>query len=194
MEQFTVKKIKEELKTVLNCERYEHTIGVMCTAVAMAARYDADMDKAMLAGLLHDCAKCIPSQEMLQMCEECQISVSETERQNPGLLHAKLGAYFAKTKYGIEDADILGAIIYHTTGCPDMSLIQKIVYIADYIEPNRSQAPNLPDIRRLAFQDIDECLYCILEATVDYLKRNKSVVDSITEETYLWYKNKRNQE
>ena len=183
-----LEQFKEEIKHTLDNERYEHSIGVMYTAGAMAMRYGFDVDRAMIAGLLHDCAKCIPSAEKIALCEQNGLGVSEVERNNPGLLHSKLGAYFMKTKYGIEDEEMCHAVTYHSTGCPDMSLFDKIIYIADYIEPNRSKAPDLERIRELAFNDIDACLYQILEATLLYLQDKKSAIDPLTEETYFYYK------
>ena len=91
-------------------ERYQHTLGVMYTAASMAMCHGEDVDKAMIAGLLHDCAKCIPGAQKITMCEEQGIAISEVERFNPGLLHAKLGAFLARDKYGIEDSDILMSI------------------------------------------------------------------------------------
>jgi predicted HD superfamily hydrolase involved in NAD metabolism len=103
-------------------------------------------------------------------------------------LHAKLGAYLAKADYGIDDEEILDAIRWHTTGRPEMTQLDKIIYIADYIEPNRNQAPNLDEIRRLARVNLDECLYTILKATLAYLETKKDVIDPMTEQTYLYYK------
>jgi predicted HD superfamily hydrolase involved in NAD metabolism len=89
------------------------------------------------------------------------------ELQNPtALLHAKVGSFLAKEKYGIEDEDVLNAIRYHTTGRPCMSTLEKILYIADYIEPGRKHASNLLQIRRMAFQDLDKTLFKILEDTL----------------------------
>ena len=114
------------------------------------------------------------------------------EEKNPSLLHAKLGAYMAETAYGVEDPEILSAIKWHTTGKPDMSMLDIIIYMADYIEPNRDKAPDLANLRKLAFEDIDECLYAILESTVAYLKQKDAVIDPMTEETYLYYKKELN--
>ena len=189
MAQYKIDEIKQKVQTYLDQIRYEHTMGVMYTAAAMAMRYGADLEKATLAGLLHDCAKCIPSKEKLQLCEKHSIPVSEAESKNPGLLHAKLGAFLAKSKYDIEDQEILDSITYHTTGRPEMTLLDKIVYIADYIEPNRKEAPNLEKVRALAFTDIDACLYVILEDSLAYLHTKKEVIDPMTEQTYLYYKN-----
>ena len=110
-----------------------------------------------------------------------------------GLLHdAKLGAFFAWKKYGIENEEILRSIESHTTGRPNMSLLDKIIYIADYIEPGRDVAPNLPEVRALAFVDIDACLYRILEDTLAYLAEKGATLDPATEETFLYYKNLKN--
>ena len=109
-----------------------------CAALAMA--HDCPIADAQLAGLLHDCAKCIPNKKKLKMCGENKIPVTEFEKEHPFLLHAKLGAFVAKDKYGIRKKEILSAIAFHTTGKPDMSLLEKIVYIADYIEPGRDKA------------------------------------------------------
>ena len=189
MAQYKIDEIKQKVQKHLDQIRYEHTMGVMYTAAAMAMRYGVDLEKATLAGLLHDCAKCIPSKEKLHLCEKHEIPVSEAESKNPGLLHAKLGAFLAKNKYDVEDQDILDSITYHTTGRPAMTLLDKIVYIADYIEPNRKEAPNLDKVRALAFTDIDACLYVILEDSLAYLHTKNEVIDPMTEQTYLYYKN-----
>ena len=184
--------IRKKLKKTLDKERYEHTKGVMYTAgcLAMANRYP--IEKAMLAGLLHDCAKCVPADEKIKLCEKNHIEISDAEYKNPGLLHAKLGAFFAQKKYGIENEEILRSIESHTTGRPNMSLLDKIIYIADYIEPGRDVAPNLPEVRALAFVDIDACLYRILEDTLAYLAEKGATLDPATEETFLYYKNLKN--
>lgn len=185
---YNIDYMKEIVKENLDAIRYEHTMGVMYTAAAMAMRYDMDLQKALVAGLLHDCAKCISSDKKISLCEEHGITISESERKNPSLLHAKLGAFFAEEKYGVKENDILEAITYHTTGRPNMSLLDKIVFIADYIEPNRVQAPHLEQIRKLAFEDIDACLYMILEDSLAYLQTRSEVIDPMTEQTYLYYK------
>ncbi len=188
MNELKIEKLIKKIEGTLDHSRYHHTIGVMYTAGAMAMRYQADLDSALLAGLLHDCAKGYSSEKKIKLCEKHHLGISEAEKKNPGLLHAKLGAYLAKEKYGVTDTNILHAIKYHTTGCPDMNLMDKIIYIADYIEPNRNEAPNLDKIRYLAFTDIDECLYTILKASLAYLKKKDEVIDPMTEETYLYYK------
>lgn len=188
MGHYNIEKMKSKVAESLDQVRFEHTMGVMYTAAAIAMRYDMDLEKALVAGLLHDCAKCIPSDEKIRLCKEQGIEISKSERMNPSLLHAKLGAYLAKTMYDVKEHDILEAITYHTTGRPEMTLLDKIVYIADYIEPNRNQAPRLEQIRKMAFMDIDICLYMILEDSLAYLQTKNEVIDPMTEQTYLYYK------
>lgn len=167
--------------------RFEHTLGVMYTCSALAMRYSYDLEKAMLAGLLHDCAKCMPNAKKLKMAEKHQLEISNLERKNPFMLHAKLGAFLAKKKYDIEDPEILDAIRWHTTGRPDMTLLDKIVYVSDYIEPKRDKAPNLAKIRQLAFIDLDKALLRILEDTLGYLGDSSEHVDAMTKKTYDYY-------
>ena len=123
--------IRKRLKKELDKGRYEHTKGVMYTAGCMAMAYETSIEQAMLAGLLHDCAKCIPDDEKLQICEEHDIPINAVEYESPFLLHAKLGAYLAETVYEVKDPEILHAIKVHTTGAPDMSTLDKIIYIAE---------------------------------------------------------------
>lgn len=182
-------KIQKKLEKYLDQDRFHHTLGVMYTSAALAMAHGCDIDTAQAAGLLHDCAKCIPNKKKLKLCESYKASVTSFEREHPFLLHAKLGAYIAKDKYGVRDSQVLSAITWHTTGKPDMSLLEKIIYIADYIEPARDKAPNLKKIRQLAFQDLDECIYEILKDTLEYLEENPKDIDSATEDAFLFYKN-----
>ena len=104
------------------------------------------------------------------------------------MLHGKVGAYLAKHKYEIDDIQIQHAIAVHTTGCPHMNLLDKIIYIADYIEPHRDKAPHLEEIRHMAYTDIDRCLFMILEDSVAYLSAMPQDMDPLTLETYNYYK------
>lgn len=180
--------IRKKLKKRLDKERFEHTIGVMYTAGSLAMAYNYSIDKAMLAGLLHDCAKCISNEEKIDICDKHNIPVTPAEMENKSLLHAKAGAVLAKEEYKIDDADILHAIKVHTTGEPDMNLLDKIVYVADYIEPGRDKAPNLEYIRMLAYQNIDKCVAQILYDTLNFLEGRKGAVDPTTQITYEFYR------
>ena len=180
--------IKKKLKKSQDKERYEHTKGVMYTAGCLAMAHGYYLEKAMLAGLLHDCAKCIPNDEKLALCKEHNILVSPVEAENPFLLHAKLGAFLAESEYNITDPDVLHAIKVHTTGEPDMNILDKIIFIADYIEPGRNKAPNLEKVRKLAFHDLNACMAQILHDTLMYLNSGKGTIDSTTQLTYEFYK------
>lgn len=188
MAEYDFVKIQNKLAKELDEDRFHHTIGVMYTSAALAMAHGCDIRTAQVAGLLHDCAKCIPNKKKIKMCENNKIPVSEFEKEHPFLLHAKLGAFVASDKYGIKEEEILSAITYHTTGKPAMSLLEKIIYIADYIEPGRDRAPNLPEIRRLAFQDLDECMYEVLRDTLAYLEENPRDIDSATKDAFIYYK------
>lgn len=180
--------IRKKVKKELDKERYEHTKGVMYTAGCLAMAHDYSVEKAMLAGLLHDCAKCISNDEKIKICENNHVLITPAERENPCLLHAKVGAVFAEEKYEIKDPEILHAIKVHTTGEPNMSTLDKIVYIADYIEPKRDKAPHLDTIRKIAFKDLDYCMAEILYDTLHYLNQRSGIIDPTTEMTYEFYK------
>ena len=155
--------------------------------MGLAILYDVDVDKALRAGLLHDCAKCIGSDKKISLCKKYDIEMSEVELRNPSLLHAKLGAKIAKEKYKEDDEDVLNAIANHTTGRPGMSMLEKIIFIADYIEPGRNKAKNLYEIRKLAFVDLDQALIKILQDTLEYLKNKEDEIDPGTKVTLDYY-------
>lgn len=178
---------ERKLKKYLDKERYRHTLGVMYTAGALAMAHGCSLEQAQTAGLLHDCAKCIPNKKKLKICRKHGIELSEIEQSNPFLIHAKLGVHIAREKYQIEDPAILSAIRWHTTGCENMSELEKIIYIADYIEPGRDRAPNLSRIRKVAFMDLDEGMYYILKDSLSYLSTGAKVVDPASEKAFLYY-------
>ena len=188
MKEPDLRKIRRSMENKLDHKRYEHTLGVAYTAAALAMRYGEDMHKALLAGLLHDCAKCMSNDKRLAICEKYNIAISEAERKNPFLLHAKVGSFLAMKKYGVSDKNVINAILNHTTGRPGMSLLEKIIWIADYIEPGRKQAPNLARIRQLSFEDLDQALLIALEDTLQYLHAGKMEIDTMTQKTYDYYK------
>lgn len=180
--------IRDELKKVLKKSRYEHTIGVCYTAIALAMRYQCDLKQAQLGGLLHDCARQYDNETIYQNCLDLGIPIRDAEEKNKILLHAKYGSYLAKNRYHISDPAVLDAITFHTTGKPEMTLLEKIVFLADYIEPGRNQAPNLSEIRQIAFINIDEAIYLTMRDTLEYLRSSQdSVYDPLTEAAFLYY-------
>lgn len=187
----SLKKLRNKVAKMQDEKRFEHTLGVEFTAASLAMKYGEDIKKARIAGLLHDCAKCMTDKKRLSICAKNDIPVTDIEKDNPFLLHGKVGAYLAKTEFAIEDEDILAAITYHTTGRAGMSRLEKIIFIADYIEPGRKQAPNLSEIRAMAFDNLDAALVKILEDTLSYLRNKGGEIDPMTEETRQFYCNKK---
>ena len=199
MKTFNLKKLRKEMEKELEPKRYEHTLSVAYTAANLAAVHGVDVESALVAGMLHDCAKCLGYKKQLSLCKKnhIQLSVLESKKDSP-LLHAKAGSILAREAYGIKDEDILNAIAYHTTGRPQMSLLEKIIYIADYIEPERrhikrsvkdtdTQPDRLTQIRRIAYRSLDEALCCILGDSLAYLEKKDGPIDYMTQKTYEYY-------
>ncbi len=181
-------KLRKGMSKIQDSKRYEHTLAVAYTAANLAACYGENVNHAMTAGMLHDCAKCLPEEKLLSICEKRHIQISREEYKKPSLLHAKAGSYLAGKKYHVSDQDILNAIHNHTTGRPGMSLLEKIIFVADYMEPGRRQAPRLEQIRRTAFVDLDRAVLLILEDTLNYLQDSGSVIEKTTRDTYQYYR------
>ena len=183
------KDIQRDLKGILKEARFRHTMGVVETSVRLAEIYGCSKKKAKYAALLHDCAKHQPDPDKIAMCRREGIPVSSAELMNPSLLHAKCGAILARQVYGVTDEEILHAIRVHTTGVPNMNLLDQILFVADYIEPGRDSAPDLDRLRELALHDLDLTTYRILEDTVTYLNDRKGAgTDPTTMKTRQFYK------
>ena len=182
----------EKMQKHLKHKRFIHSVGVAGTAASLAMKYGENPYKAQIAGILHDCAKCYTDEELLMLCKMNDIEVSSFEESHGFLLHAKYGAFMARTKYGIEDEDMINSIRWHTTGHPDMTLLEKIVYIADYIEPSRNKAPRLNEIRDAAFNgdDIDISLEMIMKDTIEYIRSGDDGIDDTTMKAYEYYRRK----
>ena len=162
--------MRDRLQNKLTKKRFEHSLGVEYVSGCLAMIHGANIEKALTAGLLHDCAKCLSPEDKIAKCKKHGLSISEVEFENPELLHAKLGALYAREKY---DA---------------MSLLEKIVFVADYIEPNRKALPEIEQIRREAFTDIDVSVVHILRNTLSYLSNeNCGSTDEMSVMTYNYY-------
>lgn len=156
-------KIKEYLSGRMSQKRFLHSLGVSSEAKKLARIYGANEEKAELAGLVHDCVKEMPHDEMVQKCHELGIVLDPVMEAEKKLIHAVLGAEWAKRELGVDGEDIYDAVRYHTTAKADMPLLTKIVYVADYIEPNRT-FEDVEQLRRLAYSDID----CVALLALDY--------------------------
>lgn len=179
---------RKDLKRKLEPMRYEHSLSVSYTCMNLAMRYGYDLDKAELAGLMHDCGKRYSDDIILKKCLKHGLEVTEAEYNALPVLHAKYGAWLAEHKYQITDREILDAIGCHTTGSQDMTVLDKILYIADYIEPRRYKAENLQQMRRMAYEDLDETMYAILAGTLEYLKKKGGSIDPMTVQAYEYFK------
>ena len=158
--------IHAKLQTMIKPSRYKHTLGVVDTAVKLAEHYGTvSSEKARIAALLHDCGK----------------------NAGDALSHAGIGARLASDEFGVNDADILSAIAHHTTGREEMSDLEKIIFVADYIEPGRDKAPNLEELRQKAFVDLNETMALILKDTLSYLQQIGADIDEQSVKTYQYY-------
>lgn len=168
--------IKKYLKKNLSEKRYKHSIDTADQAKALAKQYGADEESAYLAGLVHDCAKEVKGDEAVRlMTEEYKIFPDSVSVHMPSLLHGPLGACIARSKFGISDEDVLTAIKYHTTGAANMSLLQKIIYIADFTEPNRDFA-DVEKLRKMSFKDINKAIVYGIDYTISKLIKNGQLI------------------
>lgn len=180
--------IINKLKNKLIEKRYQHTIRVATTAYSLAQKHNCDVEETVIAGLLHDCVKHFSDKKLLKYCTKYNIKQSEAEEDNADLLHSKVGAYVARDKYNIDNPDIFNAIKYHTTGRPSMSILEKIIFISDYIEPGRKPLNRIDLIREIAEHDLNKAMMYILEDTLKFLETKNKKIDLLTNKTYLYYK------
>lgn len=172
-----IDKIKEDLKNTLSERRYIHSLGVMEMAVELAQIYNVDEKKAELAGLLHDNAKEMTPEELLKYVDDNNIKISEVERINTKILHGKIGADIAKKKYGVSK-EIQEAIEYHTTTNPNMTTLDKIVFVADKIELNRKSATyDIESERELAKKDLDGAVIFIINSNITSLIQKDKLIN-----------------
>ena len=168
LKHLTVEELRPIAMSYLKPKRMPHVLGTAEEAARLARRYGADETQARVAGLLHDCTKKLDMAEQLALCGQYGIVLDPLEQKALKLLHAKTGAAIARHVYGVDDA-VYQAILYHTTGRAGMSLLEKILYLADYIEPSREFA-NDPDVVRLretVYEDLDRGLLLGLTMTID---------------------------
>ena len=175
------------MKKQLKWKRFVHTMGVAGIASSLALRYDCDIRQAEEAALLHDCAKYLDTDEMEKLARKAGYGVSAVEKGSASLLHAKAGAAYAASRFNVDDPEILSAIRWHTTGRPGMTMLEKIIFVSDYIEPGRT-TPGVEPIRTLAFSDLDSAVTAILEHTLEYLKETCFDIDEMTQLTYEYYR------
>ena len=167
-----------------NKKRVPHVIGCSDTAERLALKYGADPVDAKRAGILHDVTKALNAQEQLQLCDHYAMILDNFERLNPKLLHAKTGAIVAERIFG-ENSTVCDAIRWHTTGKANMSVLEKIIYLADYMEPNRS-FDGVEELRRLTEENLDDALYLGLSMTMEQLKLRRCDIDKNSRAALQW--------
>jgi nicotinate-nucleotide adenylyltransferase len=167
--------LREQIKKIMPEKRYIHSLGVADTAVKLAGIYGVSPEKAEMAGLLHDIARDYDNVLMLQMCENYSIVPDDVEKAVPDLLHGKVGACIAEDRFRIKDSEILHAIKFHTTGCKKMSILDKIIFIADMIELGR-EFPGVERLRESALAELDRSVLEGLNSTIRFvLERGLSI-------------------
>ena len=179
--------LRQMVMPYLKENRIAHVTGVESQAVMLAMRWGADPDTAAIAGILHDITKAQNKEKQLKLCEKYGIILENAERENPALLHARTGAALARERFGISD-EIYSAIRWHTTGKPDMSTLEKIIYLADYTEPTRD-FEGVEELRELSFEDLDKAMALGLEMSIEDLTERGKPIFHDTMDAYNWYKN-----
>ena len=178
----------EELEPIvvslLNPNRVKHVLGCRDTAVALAKRWGADETDAARAGILHDITKAIDGPLQLTLCDAYGKLLDDFSKRYPRTLHALTGSMVAQRIFGENDA-VVSAIEFHTTGRANMTLLEKIIYVADYMEPNRD-FPGVERLRELAFSDIDAALKLGLEMTLEHLNRQGAEVSPASAGALAW--------
>lgn len=180
----------EEITKILSAElkpkRFRHTLGVMDTAREMAEIFGADVNLAARAGLMHDNAKALSLECMCQIADEAGLVLTPEERESAALMHAPVGAYLAKARFGENDERVLNAIRYHTTGRPQMTALEAIVYLADMIEPNRDAFSGLEDLRAMARKDLFAALEMGLGMSNSYVLKRGHALFERSAQAYEW--------
>ncbi len=156
---------RSKMKELLDEELFLHSEGVAGAARQLACSYGADGDKACLAGYLHDYGKRYSAKELARLAAQMQVKIDPVSLKEPRLLHAPVGALLLKRDLGLDDEDILTAVRFHTTGVPGMSLLDKILYLADYIEPGRDYE-GVSEIRKLAENSLEQALLAAVDNTI----------------------------
>ena len=172
----------------LSVKRFSHTLAVADTARRLALLHGLDPVKAEIAGLLHDCAKCLPLKEMQRIAKDNQLTDDSSILESGALLHSVVGAFLARTKYGCTDEEVIAAIRSHTTGQAGMSQLAMAVWLADTIEPTRAPYPLLDKTRMLAALSLEKAMITSLEGTLQHVRKKGENVHPATTETLNWLK------
>lgn len=180
------KEIIGKLKRLLDPSRFKHSLRVKEKVIQLSKNRQIDREKAVIAGLLHDCSRFMDRKRLLKLAERLKMRIDPISRLEPKLLHAPLSAYIARTRFGIKDPQVLRAISHHTLGRKNMSMLEKIVYVADHIEEGRSHT-DAKRARRIAKRDIDNAIVAISSSMIRYLLHKDLPVHPGTYEVRNYY-------
>lgn len=180
LKHLTLSQLRPVALSYLKYKRIPHVLGTEQEAIRLAERYGADVEKARVAALLHDCTKKLNMEEQLALCSHYGIELDELEQKALKLLHAKTGAAIARDVFGV-DEEIYHAIWWHTTGHAGMTLLEKIIYLADYIEPSRD-FPGVDKLRKVCYEDLDKGLLMGLDMTIQEMTEMGNPVHRATVE------------
>ena len=175
-----------KLFSALTPKRFAHSLSVANTARQLARIHGVDLLQAEEAGLLHDCAKCMPLKEMRSIAVEHSLTDDPAVLESSALLHSLTGAWVARNEYGMADPEVLEAIAYHNTGCTGMSRLSMCVCLADFIEPYRESFPLLEQVRMLSVLSLERALLLSLEGTADFVRSRGKYLHPRTQETISW--------
>lgn len=171
--------IEQEIIKDIGEKRYAHSLRVMEVGLKLSQIYNVDKEKVKVAARLHDCGKIQGKTKLLKRTNDFDIILDNHMKYNIELIHGALGAKIAEIKYKIKDPEILNAIKYHTTGRANMTLLDKIIYIADYIEPGRN-FEGIEEVRELAYKDIDRSIIMAMDKTIEFLTDNRDLIHTRT--------------
>ena len=175
--------IEKYLKSRLTPERYVHVLSVRDLALDLAKKYGADLQKVNLAALLHDCAKWMSTSELYESAADHRIQLDEVEHHNPSLVHAPIGAMLAVSHFDVDTPEILNAIRIHTTGSGRMTLIDKILYVADFAELKRNYA-EAHSVREIAYQNLNEAVFEVSRYKIEHLLAKGVLIHPHTIDAY----------
>ena len=182
----TSRDVKKLAKKMLSSDRYEHEKQVVKTAIKLAKRYGADVKQAKLAAWLHDIVKEEPRERLLQLMAQNDIMNRFSPSSPPAVWHGPCAAIYARNELGISDEAVLQAVAFHTTGKPDMSLLEKILFVADIISEDRNYG-FVEQIRQLAYQNLDQAVQLGLQQNIEYVRQKDGVLDEQTLQALQWF-------
>lgn len=171
--------IRNEIKGLLKESRFKHCLGVENEALKLGIIYNLDLEKCRIAAIAHDCAKQFSDEELINRAKSYGYEIDEIQYNSPQLLHGLVGAEYLKREFDIIDDDIYNAVCYHTTGRKNMSVLEKVIYIADAIEEGRDY-PGVKEIREVAISNIDEAIYMSCNSTISYVVKRNLLIHPLT--------------